>query len=86
MIDYKDSVLNTVYDEDEYTRFIEFGRIRKIAKSIDARSLTVERNNHIIVQLSTGQQVDCTKYFGMKDDVVRNWLTVLYFIGKDKNV
>lgn len=86
MIDYKDSVLNTVYDEDEYTRFIEFGRIRKIAKSIDARSLTVERNNHVIVQLSTGQQVDCTKYFGMKDDVVRNWLTVIYFIGKDKNV
>lgn len=84
MIDYKDSVLNTVYDEDEYIRFVEFGRIRKIAKSIDARSLTVERNNHIIVQLSTGQQVDCTKYFGMKDDVVRNWLTVLYFIGKDK--
>lgn len=86
MIDYKDSVLNTVYDEDEYTRFVEFGRIRKIAKSIDARSLTVERNNHVIVQLSTGQQVDCTKYFGMKDDVVRNWLTVIYFIGKDKNV
>ncbi len=84
MIDYKDSLLNTVYDEDEYTRFVEFGRIRKIAKSIDARSLTVERNNHVIVQLSTGQQVDCTKYFGMKDDVVRNWLTVLYFIGKDK--
>lgn len=84
MIDYKDSVLNTVYDEDEYIRFVEFGRIRKIAKSIDARSLTVERNNHVIVQLSTGQQVDCTKYFGMKDDVVRNWLTVLYFIGKDK--
>ena len=84
MIDYKDSVLNTVYDEDEYMRFVEFGRIRKIAKSIDARSLTVERNNHVIVQLSTGQQVDCTKYFGMKDDVVRNWLTVLYFIGKDK--
>lgn len=84
MIDYKDSVLNTVYDEDEYTRFVEFGRIRKIAKSIDARSLTVERNNHVIVQFSTGQQVDCTKYFGMKDDVVRNWLTVLYFIGKGK--
>lgn len=84
MIDYKDSVLNTVYDEDEYIRFVEFGRIRKIAKSIDARSLTVERNNHVIVQLSTGQQVDCTKYFGMKDNVVRNWLTVLYFIGKDK--
>lgn len=84
MIDYKDSLLNTVYDEEEYTRFVEFGRIRKIAKSIDARSLTVERNNHVIVQLSTGQQVDCTKYFGMKDDIVRNWLTVLYFIGKDK--
>lgn len=84
MIDYKDSLLNTVYDEDEYTRFVEFGRIRKISKSIDARSLTVERNNHVIVQLSTGQHVDCTKYFGMKDDVVRNWLTVLYFIGKDK--
>ena len=84
MIDYKDSVLNTVYDEDEYIMFVEFGRIRKIAKSIDARSLTVERNNHVIVQLSTGQPVDCTKYFGMKDDVVRNWLTVLYFIGKDK--
>ncbi|MBO7694911.1 MAG: hypothetical protein J6T10_20025 [Methanobrevibacter sp.] len=82
MIDYKDSVLNIVYDEDEYIRFVEFGRIRKIAKSIDARSLTVERNNHVIVQLSTGQQVDCTKYFGMKDDVVRNWLTVLYFIGR----
>ena len=82
MIDYKDSVLNTVYDEDEYIRFVEFGRIRKIAKSIDARSLTVERNNHVIVQLSTGQQVDCTKYFGMKDDVVRNWLKVLYFIGR----
>ena len=49
MIDYKDSLLNTVYDEDEYTRFVEFGRIRKIAKSIDARSLTVERNNHVIV-------------------------------------
>lgn len=57
--------------------FLQFGRIRKIAKSIDPYSMTFENNGQLYVAISSGQTIRAEKFKHMTDDAVKHWLKLL---------
>lgn len=61
----------------DFEAFSEYGRIRRIAKSIDPYSMTFEINNKLYVAISSGQTVRAEKFKHMTDDAVRHWLKLL---------
>lgn len=67
----------------DFEAFSEYGRIRRIAKSIDPYSMTYENNNKLYVALSSGQVVAAEKFKSMKDSMVSNWLNLLFTIRMD---
>lgn len=67
----------------DFEAFSEYGRIRRIAKSIDPYSMTFENNNKLYVALSSGQVVAAEKFKSMKDSMVSNWLNLLFTIRMD---
>ena len=67
----------------DFEAFSEYGRIRRIAKSIDPYSMTFENNNQLYVALSSGQVVAAEKFKSMKDSMVSNWLNLLFTIRMD---
>ena len=64
----------------DFEAFSEYGRIRRIAKSIDPYSMTFENNNKLYVALSSGQVVRAEKFQHMTDDTVKHWLKFLFDI------
>ena len=67
----------------DFEAFSEYGRIRRIAKSIDPYSMTFENNNKLYVALSSGQVVAAEKFKSMKDSTVSTWLNLLFTIRMD---
>lgn len=61
----------------DFEAFSEYGRIRRIAKSIDPYSMTFENNNQLYVALSSKQVVAAEKFKHMSDDAVKHWLKLL---------
>lgn len=66
--------------EDAKDNFLQFGRIREIAKEVDCYSLTFEHDNQLYVALSSGQTIKAEKFKHMTDDAVRHWLKLLLII------
>lgn len=64
----------------DFEAFEEYGRIRRIAKSIDPYSMTFENNDQLYVALSTGQTVAADKFSIMSDKAVYDWLHLLFNI------
>ena len=69
--------------DNAYINFLQFGRIREIAKEVDCYSLTFEHDNQLYVALSSGQVVAAEKFKSMKDSMVSNWLNLLFTIRMD---
>ena len=67
----------------DFEAFSEYGRIRRIAKSIDPYSMTFEKDNKLYVALSSGQVVAAEKFKSMKDSTVMTWLNLLFTIRMD---
>lgn len=67
----------------DFEAFSEYGRIRRIAKSIDPYSMTFEKDNKLYVALSSGQVVAAEKFKSMKDSTVLNWLNLLFTVKMD---
>lgn len=63
-----------------YERFQQYGRIRKIMKSVDEYSILFERNDHMYVALSTNQVIAADKFAIMSDEAVKDWLQLLFNI------
>ena len=61
----------------DFEAFLEYGRIRRIAKSIDPYSMIFENNNKLYVSISSGQTIRAEKFKHMSDDAVRCWLKLL---------
>ena len=67
----------------DFEAFSQYGRIRRIAKSIDPYSMTFENDNKLYVALSSGQVVAAEKFKSMKDSTVMTWLNLLFTIRMD---
>ena len=67
----------------DFEAFSEYGRIRRITKSIDPYSMTFEKDNKLYVALSSGQVVAAEKFKSMKDSTVSTWLKLLFTIRMD---
>lgn len=63
-----------------FERFQQYGRIRKIMKSVDEYSILFERDNHMYVALSTNQVIAADKFTIMSDEAVKDWLQLLFNI------
>ena len=63
-----------------FERFQQYGRIRKIMKSVDEYALMFERDNHLYVALSTNQVIAADKFAIMSDKAVKDWLQLLFNI------
>ena len=63
-----------------FERFQQYGRIRKIMKSVDEYSILFERDNHMYVALSTNQVIAADKFVIMSDKAVHDWLQLLFNI------
>ena len=61
----------------DYENFLQFGRIRNIAKSVDPYSMTFENNDQLYIAISSGQTIRAEKFKQMSDDVVKHWLKLL---------
>lgn len=61
----------------DYENFQQYGRIRRIAKSIDPYSITFENNGELYVAISSGQTIKAEKFKHMSDDAVKHWLKLL---------
>ena len=61
----------------DYENFLQFGRIRNIAKSVDPYSMTFENNDQLYVAISSGQTIRAEKFKHMSDDAVKHWLKLL---------
>ena len=61
----------------DFEAFSEYGRIHRIAKSIDPYSMTFENNNQLYVAISSGQTIRAEKFKHMTDDAVKHWLKLL---------
>lgn len=64
----------------DFEAFSEYGRIRRIAKSIDPYSMTFENNNKLYVAISSGQTIRAEKFKHMSDDAIKHWLKFLFDI------
>ena len=63
--------------DNAYINFLQFGRIREIAKEVDCYSLTFEHDNQLYVAISSGQTIRAEKFKYMSDDAVKHWLKLL---------
>lgn len=63
-----------------FERFQQYGRIRKIMKSVDEYSILFERDNHMYVALSTNQVIAADKFTIMSDESIKDWLQLLFNI------
>ena len=63
-----------------FERFQQYGRIRKIMKSVDEYSILFERDDHMYVALSTNQVIAADKFTIMSDEAVKDWLQLLFNI------
>lgn len=61
----------------DYENFLQFGRIRNIAKSVDPYSMTFENNDQLYVAISSGQTIRAEKFKHMSDAAVKHWLKLL---------
>ena len=71
-----------VQEKESFGAFVEYGRMRRLCKEVDAYSCVYEHNGHLYAALSTGQTVALDKFKGISDRAVVGWLTVLYTIGR----
>lgn len=62
---------------NDYENFLQFGRIREIAKRIDPYSITFENNGELYVAISSGQTIKAEKFKHMSDNAVNYWLQLL---------
>lgn len=60
-----------------HENFQQYGRIRRIAKSIDPYSITFENNGELYVAISSGQIIRAEKFKHMSDNAVNYWLQLL---------
>ena len=67
-------------EDNAYINFLQFGRIREIAKDVDEYSLTFEHDNQLYVAISSGQTIRAEKFKHMTDDAVKHWLQLLFDI------
>lgn len=70
----------------DFERFKEYGRLRRIAKSIDPYSMVFEKNKELYIALSTGQVLKAEHFHERSDNAVYGWLTTLFYIGMDTQV
>ncbi len=63
--------------DNAYINFLQFGRIREIAKKVDCYSLTFEHDSQLYVAISSGQTIRAEKFKHMSDDAVKHWLKLL---------
>lgn len=62
---------------NDYENFLQFGRIREIAKRVDPYSITFENNGELYVAISSGQTIKAEKFKHMSDNAVNYWLQLL---------
>ena len=62
---------------NDYENFLQFGRIREIAKEVDCYSLTFEHDSQLYVAISSGQTIRADKFKHMSDEAVKHWLKLL---------
>lgn len=67
----------------DFERFQEYGRLRRIAKSVDVYSVVFERNKQLYVALSTGQVIKADHLHERTDIAVYGWLTTIFLIGME---
>lgn len=72
-------IMNEATDE-AFADFIEYGRIRRIVKSVDPYACVYARDDKMYAAFSTGQTIACNKFRGIKSEAVRGWLLALYLI------
>ena len=65
----------------DYERFVEYGRIRRIAKEVDPYSITFERDNILYVAISSDHVIKADKFKIQSDDAVRDWIKLMLDIG-----
>ena len=63
--------------DNAYINFLQFGRIREIAKEVDCYSLTFEHDNQLYVAISSGQTIRAEKFKHMSDNAIKHWLKLL---------
>lgn len=74
--------VSKIQEKENFGAFVEYGRMRRLCRSVDSYSCVYENNDHLYCALSTGQTVALDKFKGIKDRAVISWLTVLYTIGR----
>lgn len=67
-----------------FADFVEYGRLRRICKSIDSYACLFENNNKRYAAFSTGLVVGLDKFKGIKNETVKGWLLALYLISKGR--
>lgn len=65
----------------DYERFEEYGRLRRIAKSVDPYSIVFERDKKLYVAISSGHVIKADKFNIQSDEAVRDWLKLMLDIG-----
>lgn len=68
----------------DYDRFVEYGRLRRISKSVDPYSIVFENHNKLYIALSSGQTVSADHLHERSDNALYGWLTTLFYIGMDR--
>ena len=68
--------------QEGFEDFAEYGRIRRIVKSIDPYGCVFYHAGQRYAAFSTGLTVCCEKYKGLKTEAVRGWLAALYLISR----
>lgn len=67
----------------DYERFQEYGRLRRISKSVDPYSIVFENHNKLYIALSSGQTVSADHLHERSDNAVYGWLTTIFLIGME---
>ena len=67
----------------DYDRFVEYGRLRRISKSVDPYSIVFENHNKLYIALSSGQTVSADHLHERSDNAVYGWLTTIFLIGME---
>ena len=72
-------------DQEAFNSWIEYGRLRRICKSIDCYACVFENNNNKrYAAFSTGLVIGLDKFKGIKSETVKGWLLALYLISKGR--
>lgn len=71
-------------DQEAFNSWIEYGRLRRICKSIDCYTCVFENNNKRYAAFSTGLVIGLDKFRGIKSETVKGWLLALYLISKGR--